>query len=98
MELREAKVNLWKKWRHGSNNKKKVEDKNVKPGDSLLEGLEENLERMRREVTRRNVARAKAEERRHQLLAGRKIKQEQVLRQEKERQDKKVKKKMLEER
>ena len=98
MELREAKVNLWKKWRHPNNHKKTEKNKNVQPGDRLLDRLEQNLERMRNEVTRRNAALAQAEERRTQLIAERKIKQEQLLRQEQEKQDKKVKKKMLEER
>ena len=31
MELREAKINLWKKWRPGGNNKKKDEDQIAHP-------------------------------------------------------------------
>ena len=98
LELREAKVNLWKKWRPGGNSMKKDEDQNAHPGDSLLERLEDNLERMRSEVARRNAARDQAEERRNQLITERKIIEEQLLCQEQERMDKKVKKKMLEER
>jgi hypothetical protein len=98
MELREAKINLWKKWRHPNNHKQQEYEKTIQPGDRLLERLEQNIERMKKEVERRNESMAKAEERRKQLIAERKMKQEQLLRQEQEKQDKKVKKKMIEER
>ena len=55
-ELREAKINIWKKWRAGDKNKRSKPDKKKCLEDNLVERLEENLERMKAEVLRRNEA------------------------------------------
>ena len=83
-ELREAKINIWKKWRkrqekiHQGDKQRKArsEDKDKK----WLAKLEETLDRLRREEQARKEARRKIEDKGKILLAERKIRQEEILR------------------
>ena len=63
-----------------------------------IEKIEENLERLKAEVEKREEARIIEETRRKTLLAEKKLKQENLLRQEQEKKARKIKKRMLEER
>ena len=99
LELREAKVNLWKKWRKETTEKKiETEDSNKINQKKWLGKLEETLERLKREVEDRKRAQELYSERRNKLLAEQKLKQEELLRKEQERIVRKQNKKMLEER
>ena len=83
LELRETKVNIWKKWR-------RREDKNPTPSkkestkqreeENWLEGLEETLARIRQGVEKRNAAKIEEARRRNTLLEDKKVRQEQILR------------------
>ena len=98
-ELREVKVNIWKKWRKETVEKKKEnEAKNKTKQEEWLEKLEQTLERMRREVEDRKKAKLLSEERRQKLLQEEKIRQEAMLKAEHEKQERKSKQRMLKER
>ena len=94
-------MNIWKKWR-------RREDKNPTPSkkentkqreeENWLEGLEETLARIRQEVEKRNAAKIDEARRRNKLLEDKKVRQEQILRENQEKLDRKSKKRMLEER
>ena len=60
--------------------------------------MEETLARMRQEVERRNAAKSEEARRRNKLLEDKKVRQEQILRENQEKLDRKSKKRMLEER
>ena len=64
----------------------------------MLEKLEATLARMKKEVEKRNSAKILEEKRRQKMLEEKKIRQEKILRQEQERADKKIKKRMMAER
>ena len=98
-ELREAKINVWKKWRRESAEKKKeTEDSQRNNQESWLQKLENTLQRMRKEIENRKVEREAYEARRKKLIKEKKDKQENKLRMEYERKERKEKKKMLQER
>ena len=99
MELREAKVNMWKRWRKETAEKKKETEEVHKTNEEKWLGkLEETLERLKKEVEDKKRAKEIYEERRKKLLADQKVKQEELLRKEQERKVRKQTKKMLEER
>ena len=99
MELREAKVNMWKRWRKETADKKtETEEVHKTNKEKWLGKLEETLERLKKEVEDRKRAKEIFEERRKKLLADQKVKQEELLRKEQERKARKQTKKMLEER
>ena len=99
MELREVKINIWKKWRKAGKNTQTITENAKGPmEDKWLGKLEETLARMRSEVEKRRSAKLIEEKRRTKLLQDNKIKQENILREGQEKADKKIKKKMLEER
>ena len=51
MELREVKINIWKKWRNAGKNTPTATEKATRPmEDTWLGKLEETLARMRTEV------------------------------------------------
>ena len=82
MELREAKVNMWKRWRKETADKKtETEDVHKTNKEKCLGKLEETLERLRKEVEDRKRAKEIYEERRKKLLADQKVKQEELLKQ-----------------
>ena len=69
MELREAKVNMWKKWRKEAAEKKTAkEDSHKTNQEKWLYKLDETLERLRKEVEVKKRAKAGYEERRNKLL------------------------------
>ena len=103
-ELREAKSNVWKKWR-----KKKDKNQPEEQGSqdesrrrsqeqAWLEKLEDTLKRLKREKIEKRATRETHKNTRRKLLAEKKFRQEEILRQEQEKLDRKIKKKMLEER
>jgi hypothetical protein len=98
MELRELKVNIWKKWRSGKKKNDEEKGKNITLEDSRLEKLEEILEKMRAETQKRKDVKLEEEKRREKLLAENKLRQQKMLRQEQEKRDRVAKKRMLEER
>ena len=61
-ELRETKINIWKKWRAGYKKMRPKPDNKKCLEDSLLERLEENLGRMKTEALKRNAAKSLQEE------------------------------------
>ena len=82
MKLREAKVNMWKRWRKETADKKtETEDVHKTNKEKWLGKLEETLERLRKEVEDRKRAKEIYEERRKKLLADQKVKQEELLKQ-----------------
>ena len=81
-ELREAKVNIWKKWRQKHKNMSSQPAKKRCLEDTRPERLEETLERMKAEVQNRKKARIVEEKRKNNLLEEKKLKQEKMLRQE----------------
>ena len=70
MELREVKVNIWKKWRRRSDKITTTNTEKIsKPMEDIwLEKLEETVERMRLEVEKRNSAKIIEEKRRRKTL------------------------------
>ena len=73
LELREIKVNVWKKWRKESKEKRKeVEEKQKRQQERWLETLEETLTRLKREVDKRKRSKIIYEERREKLRKTRK--------------------------
>ena len=98
LDLREAKVNIWKKWRGTDKKKEPTQDKRICLTDTRLERLEEILSRMKAEVEKRKETQIVEENRRNKLLEEKKIRQEKIMRQAQEKQDKIAKKRMLEER
>ena len=98
-ELREVKVNIWKKWRNEKEEKKKKLEESQKDNQKAwLEKLENTVERLKAEVEERRKSKELYEERRQRLLDDNKRKQEEMLTREQEKKDRKEKKKMLEER
>ena len=86
MDLREVKLNIWKKWRKEPEEKKKeTESKHSTNHVKWLAKIEETLERMKREVEEKMKADATFEEKRKKLLADNKLKQEEILRKNMER-------------
>ena len=100
MELREFKVNIWKKWRKRSDKITTTNNEKIsKPMEDIwLEKLEETVERMRLEVEKRNSAKIIEEKRRNKLLQDKKIRQKKLVREEQDKADRKIRKRMLEER
>ena len=99
LELREMKLNIWKKWRREPEEKRKeTEAKQRNNQDLWLEKLEETVARMKREIEDRKVAQQQVEERRRKLLEEKKAKQEEILRKDYERKERKQKQKMMGER
>jgi hypothetical protein len=99
MELREAKVNMWKRWRKEADEKKtETEETNKSNQEKWLNKLEETVTRLKKEVEEKKRAKALYEERRSRLLEENKKKQEKLLKKEQEKKERKLNKKMLEER
>ena len=96
MELREAKVNIWKKWR-GKEMPAPTQDQ-ASLRDSRLARMEDIVNRMRTEVEKRKEIQIIEDSRRHKLLEDKKIRQENIMRQAEEKKDQIAKKRMLEER
>jgi hypothetical protein len=98
-ELREAKINIWKKWRRKKQeNQQEIQEEDKKKSTIWLEKLEETLARMKKETHGRSAAKEMELERRKKLMDERKERQDDMLRQEQEKRERKIKKKMLEER
>jgi hypothetical protein len=97
LELRDAKINIWKKWRR--KDKAKETEPGTKPEEEAnrewLNKIEETLEKIRQEEESRMEARRINEQRRNDLLAERKQKQEEILRKEQEKKDRKIKQNTL---
>ena len=99
LELRDIKVNIWKKWRRETEEKKAETERNQKNNqERWLEKLEETLARMKREVEEKKRAKIAIEARRKKLIEEKKFKQEELLRKDQERKERKQKKRMMEER
>ena len=96
-ELREAKINIWKKWRKADKNREastKAYPKEDKDKE-WLERLEDTLDKLKREDESRKETRTLNEKRRKSLLAEKKTKQEEMLSKDQERKDRKIKQNML---
>ena len=99
MELREMKINIWKKWRRETETKKtETEVGHRTHQQKWLDKLEETVIRMKKETEERKRANKLYEERREKLLLENKKRQEEILRKDQESKERKQKKKMLEER
>ena len=99
LEIREIKVNIWKKWRKESvKQRKENEERHKTNQEKWLETLEETMQRLKREVEESKKARKMYEQRRENLLKENKRKQEEILRKKQETKERKEKKRMLEER
>ena len=99
LELRDIKVNIWKKWRKETEEKKaETERENKSNQEKWLEKIEDTLTRMRKEVEDKKKAKAIYEERRKKLIEEKKHKQEEILRREQEKKERKQKQRMLKER
>ena len=96
MELREAKVNIWKKWRGKEMPTPPQDQASMK--DSRLTRMEEIINRMRREVEKRKEVEILENAKRQKLLEDKKTRQEKIMRQAQEKKQKIAKKRMLEER
>ena len=99
LELRQLKVNIWRKWRRKGEELNKPKEKTQTEREEIwLEKLEETVERMRKESEKRKSAIEEQELMRRNLLEQRKTKQEKILRENQEKRDRLIVKKMLEER
>ena len=96
MELRETKVNIWKKWRGKEMPTPPQDQASMK--DSRLTRMEEIINRMRREVEKRKEVEILENAKRQKLLEDKKTRQEKIMRQAQEKKHKIAKKRMLEER
>ena len=87
-ELRKAKINVWKKWRKKTDKNQPEEQRSQEESrrksqeQAWLEKLEDTLERLRREKIEKKAARETQENMRRKLLAEKKFRQEEILRQE----------------
>ena len=78
-ELKEAKINIWKKWRSRDKNTRSQPDKKKSLEYTRLERLEETLERMKAEVLKRNEAKIVEEKRRNKLIEEKKLKRKRIV-------------------
>ena len=74
LEMRDAKINIWKKWRRKENSKETEPGARTEEETSRvwLDKIEETLEKIRQEEESRKEARKIDEQRRNALLADRK--------------------------
>jgi hypothetical protein len=80
LEIREAKLNIWKRWRKATEKKKTETAKKDKPlQEKWLEKLEETIQRINRENEERKLAREILEEKRKKLANENKKKQEEIM-------------------
>ena len=94
MELREIKVNIWKKWRREEETtKEKVMKSHRDLQEEWLEKLEGTLTKMKNEVEEKKKAKELYEQKRQKLLAEDKKKRESILRQNQEKRERHEKKK-----
>ena len=88
MELRQMKVNIWRKWRRKDEKEKKIEEKNQSDREETwLEKLEDTVERMRQESEKRKSALEQEEKMRRKLIEENKLRQEKLLRESQEKKD-----------
>ena len=99
IELREAKIDVWKKWRQEPqeqiSEKRKLQKQQQ---EEWLDNLESTLSRLKQEEMKRIQLREIYNARREQLLKDKKNKQEEMLRKEQKKKERKFRKRMLEER
>ena len=98
IELREIKVNLWKKWRKEPKEQAPKPKSRKETQEEWLDTLEKIHEKLAREEENRKKAKEICRERREKLRQEQKTKQEEMLKAHQEKEEKKIKKKMLEER
>ena len=96
LELRDAKINIWKRWR------RKEEEPRTRTKDEenrdWLEKIEKTLEKIRKEEESKKEARRVNKERRDALLAEQKMRQEEILRKEQESKERKIRQNTLQKR
>ena len=98
LDLREIKVNIWKKWRReDEQTRNEVKKTHRENKEAWLNKLEHTLEQMQREVEEKRKAKLLYEEKRKKLLDENKKKQELILRNNQEKRERKERKKQLEE-
>ena len=85
MELRTAKMNIWKKWRGKKTAKQQEKNQEEDQDKEWLEKIESKLEELKQQTEKRKAAEKTNKERREALIKEKKYKQEELLRQAQEK-------------